>query len=622
MVKVPSLQSLAQETVSVIKRFPLSVLSAILLTFSFMWLTHEGWDLKDAEKFFLAKLSMCSALGLSLFIATALLSEAKGHSRNAKIIVQLITLGLIVAYYFTIDNYENFNLDSFTRFSLYIIATHLFVAFAAFTGPNRINGFWQFNKTLFLRGLLSGLYTCVLYGGIALAFWLLDDLLHISIIYTKYAYTWYFLSGILNTFIFLGGVPKDLTQLEADTSYPKGLKAFTQFVLLPLVTLYLLILYIYFAKIVIHWSLPKGYISYLVISFSIMGILSLLLIYPLRNMEENKWIKIFSRWFYVALYPLIVLLGVSIFHRISEYGITEHRYFILVLAIWLVFIAAYFLFGKKENIKIIPVTLFLLAIITSAGPLSAFSVSHHSQKNRLEKILTANGILVNNRIVKTNKAIPDTVSDDINSILRYMENAHTIDLLQPWFTQNLDSIHVDKWGYANKTDSIIAFMGYTTSYHNRHSSSYSSPDYELNSSISQYRSSTNVKGFDYYSSLSYSFYGFNDSTKMDTSGGENYFVADEDTLYIIPYRIGFKYALQKHNKTISVLELGKFATSLHSKYDTNGSYYTYVPPDKLYYSDTAEQVVYRFNFRLIDVRKTGSISYIYTMEGIVLSKHL
>ena len=42
----------------------------------------------------------------------------------------------------------------------------------------------------------------------------------------------------LNTFIFLAGVPKDLSALEKETSYPKGLKAFTQFVFLPLITLY------------------------------------------------------------------------------------------------------------------------------------------------------------------------------------------------------------------------------------------------------------------------------------------------------------------------------------------------------------------------------------------------
>ena len=325
---------------------------------------------------------MCSALGLSFFFATALFSEAKGHSLKEKIIVQALTLAIIIGYYFTIENYEEFNLDSFTRYTLYILAAHLLVAFSAFAGANKLNGFWQFNKTLFLRFLLSALYTSVLYGGIALAFWLIDDLLHVKIIYTKYAYVWYILSAIVNTFIFLAGVPKDLSTLESDNSYPKGLKAFTQFVLLPLVTLYLLILYAYFAKIIIHWSLPKGYVSYLVISFSTMGILSLLLIYPIRDNEENKWIKIFSRWFYVALYPLIILLGVSIYNRISEYGITEHRYFILVLATWLVFIASYFLLSKKENIKIIPMTLFALALLTSTGPWGAFSVSEHSQKNQ------------------------------------------------------------------------------------------------------------------------------------------------------------------------------------------------------------------------------------------------
>ena len=38
------------------------------------------------------------------------------------------------------------------------LALHLLVAFAAFTGKGQIQGFWQFNKTLFLRFLTSVLY--------------------------------------------------------------------------------------------------------------------------------------------------------------------------------------------------------------------------------------------------------------------------------------------------------------------------------------------------------------------------------------------------------------------------------------------------------------------------------
>lgn len=618
MIKLPSIQSLVQQTGSILKRFPLTILSAVLLSTSFMYLTHFGWNLRETDKFFMAKISMCSALGLSLFLATSLFSEAKRFSRKGKITIQIITLGIIVGYYFTIVNYEKFNLEAFTRFTLYIIATHLFVAFAPFTGANKINGFWQFNKTLFLRGLLSALYTGVLYGGIALAFWLMDDLLRIEIQYTKYAYAWYLLAGVLNTFIFLAGIPKDIAQLESDTSYPKGLKAFTQFVLLPLVTLYLLILYIYFAEIIIFWNLPKGYVSYLVISFSVLGILSLLLIYPLREMEENKWIKIFSRWFYVALYPLIVLLGVSIYHRISEYGITEHRYFILVLAIWLVFIAAYFLLGKKQNIKLVPITLFILAIITSAGPLGAFSVSHHCQKNRLEKLLVANGYLVNGKIGRTTKNVPDSVRQNIQSIVLYMEEANALTMLQPWFIQNLDSIHPEKWSYWNGKDSIFNILGIASTY-----GSYNSGNFTLSSDTRYYRASFSVKGFENFTDFSYRHYG-SEQTELDTAHDNNYFMAGTDSISFIRYHTSCKYALIKQGKTIAVMELYNFISSLRSQSDSiNNTYGVNVPEDKFIYDMTgSDSVFYRFRFKSIEVNTIHNRYAIQSMDAAILTRHL
>ncbi|MBK9320884.1 MAG: DUF4153 domain-containing protein [Bacteroidetes bacterium] len=113
------------------------------------------------------------------------------------------------------------------------------------------------------------------------------------------------------------------SRLEKENDYPNGLRIFTQFVLLPLVTIYLGILYVYELKILITMNWPRGWVSYLVIGFSTAGILALLLVWPLRNDDRYKWVKTFTRLFYIALLPLIALLFFSIYIRVKEYGITE-----------------------------------------------------------------------------------------------------------------------------------------------------------------------------------------------------------------------------------------------------------------------------------------------------------
>ena len=84
-------------------------------------------------------------------------------------------------------------------------------------------------------------------------------------------------------------------------------------------------------KILILREWPRGTIGWLVSIVSVFGMLALLLVHPLRNRPGHRWIQLYSRSFYIGLFPLIVLLLMAIWRRLSEYGLTEDRYFLLVL---------------------------------------------------------------------------------------------------------------------------------------------------------------------------------------------------------------------------------------------------------------------------------------------------
>lgn len=165
-----------------------------------------------------------------------------------------------------------------------------------------------------------------------------------------------------STFIFLLFNAKGLSNLEKESQYPVILKFFTQFVLIPLLIIYLVILYFYSGKILLAWELPRGWVTYLVMAFSIVGILALLLVYPLKEIKAKSWVVIFSKVFYYSLLPLLILLFTAIFTRVLQYGFTEARYYVLVLAIWLATLTIYYIFYKKASIKFIPISLFCFGI--------------------------------------------------------------------------------------------------------------------------------------------------------------------------------------------------------------------------------------------------------------------
>ncbi len=569
MFKLPSLTNLFTEATATLKRFPLAILAAIVGSFAAMYYTHLDWEYRKFYDY-VGKIIMCSYLGLNLFIAADLNSESRSHTPLKRLFIQLCGLLVLIGYYFTLPDFEDFGVQETVCYILYVIGLHLLVSFVPFISKGNINGFWQYNKTLFLRFFTSALYTGVLYIGLALALAAIDVLFTVVIKSDVYTDLWFFLVGVFNTWFFLSGVPKQMESLETISDYPKGLKIFTQFVLLPLVTVYLVILYAYGAKITIAMELPKGWVSYLVIFFSIAGILSLLLIWPVREKEGNGWIKIFSRWFFRALYPLIILLGLAIYERVSQYGVTENRYFVLLIAAWLVVVATYFLISKTKSIKMIPVTLCIITFLSSFGPWGAFSISENSQVERLEKILTEEKILVDGKI---KKAVPELKGEKaiaITDIVEYLDKVHGFRAIQPWFNQNIDTVYFEKNAnnqYKRKrrhqTSTVLALMGVKET--NRYDD-FDQEDFFLKPNNEDV--ALDIKGFDYYDE-------FNTEYSEKTLVKQVFFGNDSMDIKIYNY----KMISVKYGKQIKNISLETFAKTLKQKYSVGTEFYK-VPNDR------------------------------------------
>ena len=602
LIKFPSLASLWQGAINTAQRFPLPLLCAIINFSIAVYLVDLSYDTKKNVEH-LYKIMMCCWLGLNLFLAIIFYSESKKISRFKSLLYQLIGAVLLVLYYFSLPEIKEFNQIDIARYILFIIGMHLLVSFSPFIARGHINGFWQFNKTLFLRFLTSALYTGVLHIGLCIALLAIDNLFNVKIEDETYFRLWFFLSMVFNTWFFLSGIPSNLQQLDYSDAYPKGLKIFTQFVLLPLVAVYLLILYAYTLKILIQWNMPSGWVAYLVIGFSTAGILSLLLIYPIRNLEGNTWIRIFSKWFYRALYPLIVLLFVAIFERLNQYGITENRYFVLLLAFWLAAIVSYFLLSKKENIKVIPISLCLIAFLSSFGPWGAFSVSERSQVNRLENLLEKNKILVEGKIKKSESEVSSEDADQINSIVKYLDKAHGYHEIKPWFTQNLDSAFTsaDSNIYVNKSAIVLKLMGLK-------STGYDSMDGEDRLYFySDWNDSYKISGYDYHTS----FNSYDNNAKLDI---------ENDSLKL-SYLAGSNiYIFKKEEKIILAASFNDFFKNLKKVEREKDSGNDKISKEKMTFEIENNSLKVKFMFNNISGEIKNDRVNIISMQGSLLLK--
>ena len=446
-MKFPSVHTVVKGASRTFLRFPLAITLAVIATvfcILLVRLPYEGFG-GPKSHFWYKNVVAATYLGVMLSIALTVMAEKRRLGRGVRMGLQGAVAVLVWVYYFLQP--DHFTVQALIRFVLYTLGLHWLIACIAFSGREN-NGFWIFNKRLFLHILTSILYTLVLYLGLMLALLAVENLFNVHVDGKLYAYIWWVLAGIFNTWFFLSGFPAGYENPVVIADYPRGLKIFTQFVLLPILTVYLLILYAYLFRIVFTATWPFGWVTYLVLGFSVAGILAILLVWPLREEENNKWISGYSRFFYFALFPLIILLFIAILKRVGAYGITELRYFVLLLAAWLLFVAVYFLVSKRKNIQLIPLSLCVAAFLVSFGPWGSAGVSSYSQMQRLK------GLLVKNKLFADGKVIGGTAGkvtggtawislDDrkeITGITGYIVEMHGYKVLRPWFRQNLDSL--------------------------------------------------------------------------------------------------------------------------------------------------------------------------------------
>ena len=380
-------QELQSELFKVINRFPLVIVSAVCgLT---VWNSLIQMEKYDEQ---MVVLIYGLFLGLPIHYSAVIAKECNTSSRLKPwlfIGLGVVVHGLIITHLLLSCDFPETALMSICIF--YFITSHLLASFLPFITGMRKDLFWNFNQWMFSRFALSSIFTGIIaiglglaVGAIQLLFGELSERFIFELILT--------VSSIFHVLFFFAGTPTELNKGNWIVEPPKTFRILVQYILVPLVVLYLSILYIYLAKILFTFDLPKGNVSIWILVFCTLGILTILLAEPFRNMESN-WVGKFAKIFYWLMLPLLVMLWIAICTRVLAYGLTESRALVLYLAIWLTFISLYNGFYKKKSLLAFPISLFIITFLYQwGGPLSAHSISFKSQSTRTEEIMSRDKI--------------------------------------------------------------------------------------------------------------------------------------------------------------------------------------------------------------------------------------
>jgi hypothetical protein len=114
------------------------------------------------------------------------------------------------------------------------------------------------------------------------------------------------------------------------------------------------------------------------------------------------------------------LLYVAIYKRVADYGITEARYFLILLAAFITGAMLYLIFSRKQQLRFLPMALTGLALLGSFGFWGAFSVSAWSQKKQFKEVYTAFAKLPTGQARADTITISRAQADRFVSIAKYL----------------------------------------------------------------------------------------------------------------------------------------------------------------------------------------------------------
>lgn len=409
-----------------VRRFPLPALLSAALTALTLLEIHGANVMRD--EMLLRAIAFCIT-GFVLTLGIALFAEGHGTSAAKTGAVSLAGLGLLLLAFF---------------YPVHLSAGHLFLpaATAVFlliapfacrvvSGDN----VWGFVYKSAIAVMFGGVSTVILAGGLSAILASIGYLFEIKINSKLYADIWCTGWCLFFPLYVLAGVPRQLESDNGPCDIPAPVSFIANYLMVPMMLAYTGILYAYGLKIAFEWALPRGNLAYMVTGFGIVGILTHLAIYPMRE-RGTRLLRFYFKAFYVLLPVPLVLLAIGLWTRIAEYGITEQRYAIGLCLAWLAgLVLLKALFNKRVHIKHVPMLLCALCLMASFGPWSSQSVSLNSQYAKLAQHLTAAGVITaNGKVQKTSGDIPFADRRAISSIVEYFRDRRALDKLDRWIS--------------------------------------------------------------------------------------------------------------------------------------------------------------------------------------------
>jgi hypothetical protein len=408
-------------------RFPISVICFI---FAALFIGQMNHHIELVSEHFALNALASAIYGGIGTICLKLYSESQQWS-DTKAAIGTLTILALIAF----ACWQLFDVSTFTPHLLLSILSLTSLMCAPYIRRDSDSpSVWYFNYQTGVAAFFAVVSALIFGVGSMLTVASLDHLFELNIANTIYADIWVMSWLLLFPLYLMAHISHEFDFGQDACDFPSGIKFIANYLLLPLMLVYLLILYSYFLKISLQQQLPRGGLAMMIMGFGTVGVITKLLIYPIVH-SGSKLMSLFDRYYFHALLIPIVMLFVAIGIRIADFGITEQRYIVVMVAVWLTVITLMGLMKKDHyKIKMIPLVLAILSFFSLWGPWGATQTAINSQFNRFEQLLNKHQLLVNGLAVKSTTVLSLAERKKISTFARYfIANETRIKRVNPWF---------------------------------------------------------------------------------------------------------------------------------------------------------------------------------------------
>lgn len=375
--------------VSTCKRFwPTLIFSLALTVYSIVRIHIDGDIVSDTFQDVLL-FYLIAACFLTLSLA---LWVEDGEKKRLKLLVSLASHLLMVAGFL----FMAFQEDITGTYAIAIGSTIFLVIVSIFSLSflnlkNEVPA-WNFAIRLILGAIVASVVAGLLAGSIDLLLKSFDMLFGIEISYKAYSDVGVICTCFVAPLLFMLMVPPVEEKQDYKVIFSRFGNSIIHYIFIPLLIAYFAVLYVYALKIIYLWELPVGWVSYLVSALMFGSVLIIALLYPVQfSSEEKKIDRFLFRYIPIAVLPLLLLMSVAIGRRLSDYGITVSRLYLVVFNIWCYAVCIFLIIGKARKIFWLPVSFALALFFVSVGPQNLTDTTRRVLNKELKNMISNSG---------------------------------------------------------------------------------------------------------------------------------------------------------------------------------------------------------------------------------------